>query len=64
MKKTSMEAYSNPRRGGIIALGLQDGDELINAVVTDGDQELLIATRYGMAVRFHEEDVRSMGRTA
>jgi DNA gyrase subunit A len=64
VKKTPLEAYSNPRRGGIIAIHLGDDDELIAALRTNGSQQVLIATRQGKAIRFPEEQVRSMGRTA
>ncbi|GAI75462.1 unnamed protein product, partial [marine sediment metagenome] len=53
-----------PRRGGIIALSLDSGDELISVRKTDGERNLIIATREGMAVRFSEKDLRPMGRTA
>jgi DNA gyrase subunit A len=64
VKKTDLRAYSNPRRGGIIAIGLGEEDELIAARHTRGDQEVLIATRRGKSVRFGEPEVRPMGRTA
>ncbi len=64
IKKTKLVAYSNPRRGGIIAINLVDGDELIAACRTGGDQEVLIASRGGKSIRFPESDVRPMGRTA
>ena len=64
VKKTNLAAYSNPRKGGIIALGIEEGDKLINVILTDGNQEVLMATREGMAVKFHEKGVRPMGRTA
>jgi len=64
VKKTALSAFSNPRAGGIIAMGVEDGDSVIAAQVTDGSGEVFIATRYGMAIRFPETDVRPMGRTA
>ena len=64
VKKTSLSAFSNPRAGGIIAMGVEDGDSVIAAQLTDGSGEVCIFTRYGMAIRFHESDVRPMGRTA
>ncbi len=64
VKKTPMEAYSNPRSMGIIAIRLDEGDELISAKVTGGEDEILLASRGGMAVRFPESEVRSMGRVA
>ncbi|MBN2282986.1 MAG: DNA gyrase subunit A [Deltaproteobacteria bacterium] len=64
IKKTDLMAYSNPRTGGIIALTLDEGDELIAVRQTDGDQEIFLGTRKGKAIRFRETAVRSMGRTA
>jgi DNA gyrase subunit A len=64
VKKTDLDAYANPRRGGIIAINLEPGDELIAARRTGGRHEVLIATRDGMSIRFPETDVRPMGRTA
>jgi DNA gyrase subunit A len=64
VKKTPLPAYSNPRRGGIIAIHLGDDDELIAALRTNGRQQVLIATQQGKAIRFPEEQVRPMGRTA
>ena len=64
IKKTELSAYSNPRQGGIIALGLEDGDKLIGVQVTDGHREILLGTKQGITIRFNEEDVRPMGRTA
>ncbi len=64
IKKTKLTAYANPRRGGIIAVNLDEGDEVIGAVHTSGSQEVLIATRRGKSIRFPEEQARSMGRTA
>jgi DNA gyrase subunit A len=64
IKKTELSAYSNPRQGGIIALSLDDGDKLIGVQITDGQREILLGTRQGIVIRFKEEDVRPMGRTA
>ncbi|VVB81630.1 DNA gyrase subunit A [uncultured archaeon] len=64
VKKTSLAEFSNPRKGGIIALGLDEKDELKSVMLTDGNQQIIIATKQGMAVKFHESDVRAMGRTA
>ena len=64
VKKTELAAFSNPRPSGIIALGVEDGDIVIEAALTSGQEEILLATREGMAIRFSEADVRSMGRTA
>lgn len=64
IKRTSLEAYHTARKGGVIAIDLDEGDELAWVRLTDGSQELLVATKKGMAIRFHESDVRAMGRTA
>jgi DNA gyrase subunit A len=64
VKKTALSAFSNPRAGGIIAMGVEDQDSVIAVQVTDGSSEIVIGTRDGMAIRFPEDDVRSMGRTA
>ncbi len=64
IKKTELSAFSNPRQGGIIALGLDSGDKLIGVQLTDGQREILLGTRQGMTIRFKEEEVRPMGRTA
>ena len=64
VKKTELSAYSNPRAGGIIALGVEENDELIEVSLTDGKQEILLSTREGQAIRFPEGEVRPMGRTA
>jgi DNA gyrase subunit A len=64
IKKTELSAYSNPRQGGIIALSLDQGDKLIAVHVTDGSREMLLGTKQGITIRFKEDDVRSMGRTA
>ncbi|MBD3271481.1 MAG: DNA gyrase subunit A, partial [Elusimicrobia bacterium] len=63
VKKTKLEAYSNPRRGGIIAIGLDGDDTLISVRLTDGNQEMFIATRKGLAIRFKEKNVRDIGRS-
>jgi len=64
VKKTGLDAYGNPRKGGIIGITLEDRDELIGVELTDGKQELLIGTREGKAIRFPENQVRDMGRAA
>ena len=64
IKKTRVDAYSNPRRGGIIAINLQDDDELIAARRTNGSQEVILATKSGKSIRFPEDQCRPMGRTA
>ncbi len=64
VKKTVLSAYGNPRRNGIVALNILEGDALIEALITDGDNDIVIASRNGQAVRFHEGDVRTMGRGA
>lgn len=64
VKKTVLSAYGNPRSTGIIAINLDAGDDLVEAKITDGKSDLLIATRQGQAIRFSETDVRDMGRSA
>lgn len=64
VKKTRLDAFSHPRRGGIRAISIDKGDELIDAAVTDGSHDVLLAKRLGKAIRFKESDVREMGRTA
>jgi len=64
VKKTPLTAFARPRTSGLIALGLDEGDTLIGATVTDGDQEIMLFASNGLAVRFSEDDVRPMGRTA
>ena len=64
VKKTPLAAYGNPRAGGIIAIGIDEGDELLSVNQTDGKQELFMATSQGQAIRFPEGDVRPMGRGA
>jgi DNA gyrase subunit A len=62
VKKTSLEAYSRPRRDGIIAINIKDGDSLLGAALTDGDSTVILANKNGRAIRFHEEQAREMGR--
>ena len=64
IKKTPMSEFDNIRKGGLIALGLREGDELIGVMLSTGDVEFLVGTRRGKCIRFHEDDVRAMGRTA
>lgn len=64
VKKTSLSAFANIRKAGLIALGLREDDELIGVRLTDGNQDIIMATRNGMSIRFPEADVRSMGRVA
>jgi DNA gyrase subunit A len=64
VKKTELSAFSNPRAGGIIAMGVEEADRLMAAQITDGTGEVFIGTRDGVAIRFPESDVRPMGRTA
>jgi DNA gyrase subunit A len=64
IKKTRLDAYSRPRAAGIIALGIEEGDALISARLTDGASHVLLSTAKGMAIRFDEDDVRAMGRNA
>lgn len=64
IKKTSLEAYSRPRQNGINAISIREGDELLQARMTDGSNEVLMALRSGRAIRFNEENVRPMGRNA
>ena len=64
IKKTSLEAYSRPRTNGINAIGIREGDELLEAKLTNGESEILMAINSGRAIRFNESKVRSMGRTA
>jgi DNA gyrase subunit A len=64
VKKTALSSFSNPRAGGIIAMGVDEGDAVIAVRVTEGADEIFIGTRNGMAIRFNEDDVRPMGRTA
>ena len=64
IKKTSLEAYSRPRANGVIAITVRDGDELLEAVMTNGHSEILLAGRKGRCCRFDETDARALGRTA
>ena len=64
VKKTALSAFANPRSSGIIAISLDKNDRLINTAITDGTKDLLISTFKGQGIRFHESDVRPMGRTA
>jgi DNA gyrase subunit A len=64
IKKTELAAFSHPRRGGIIAINLDEGDTLIDARLTDGTNDIILAKSGGKAIRFHEQDVRPMGRAA
>ncbi|MEX0823142.1 MAG: DNA gyrase C-terminal beta-propeller domain-containing protein, partial [Balneolaceae bacterium] len=62
VKKTTLEAYSRPRRDGIIAINIKEGDRLLGAALTDGDSNIILANKKGRAIRFHEEEARDMGR--
>lgn len=64
IKKTTLEAYSRPRTNGINAITINEGDRLLNVKLTNGDNDIIIAARSGRAIRFHESNVRPMGRTA
>jgi DNA gyrase subunit A len=64
IKKTELSAFSNPRAGGIIAMGVEEGDSVIAVQISNGHNEIFIGTRSGMSIRFPEDDVRAMGRTA
>jgi len=64
IKKTSLEAYSRPRQNGVNAITIREDDKVIEVLMTDGDSEIIIANRNGRAIRFHETQVREMGRTA
>ncbi len=64
IKKTSLEEYSRPRTNGIIAVNIKDGDQLIEAALTNGKNEIMIASKFGKVCRFNEEKVRPMGRNA
>ncbi len=64
IKKTALKAYSNPRKGGIVATGVGEGDVVIGVAVTLGNDEIVLGTANGQAIRFNETNVRSMGRTA
>jgi DNA gyrase subunit A len=62
VKKTALSQYSNPRSNGIKAIKVEEGDELMDVQVTSGSNDVVLATRHGLSVRFHESDVREMGR--
>ena len=64
IKKTSFHEYDNIRQTGLIAMGLKEGDELAGVFFTDGEDDIICGTRYGMSITFHERDIRPMGRTA
>ncbi len=64
IKKTPLSDFDNIRKGGLIALGLKEDDELVNVMLSDGEQDIMLATHEGMCIRFAEGDVRAMGRTA
>ncbi|MBI9075746.1 MAG: DNA gyrase subunit A [Desulfatibacillum sp.] len=64
VKKTDLLAYSNPRANGIIALDLSEGDQLITARISDGTQNVFLGSAFGKSIRFHESDVRTMGRVS
>ena len=64
IKKTSLEAYSRPRTNGINAITIREGDQLLEAKMTNGNSQIMMAVRSGKSIRFEEEKVRAMGRTA
>ena len=64
IKKTSLEAYSRPRTNGVYAITVRDGDELLEARLTNGRHHIMLAVKSGRAIRFPETSVRPMGRTA
>ncbi len=64
VKKTALSAYSNIRKGGVNAITIRDDDALVEAKISDGNQDIIIGTHNGMAIRFHESKLRAMGRTA
>lgn len=64
IKKTPLSDFDNIRKGGLIALNLREEDELIGVMLSTGQDEFLVGTQNGMCIRFHEDDVRPMGRTA
>ncbi|NLO81998.1 MAG: DNA gyrase subunit A [Clostridiales bacterium] len=64
VKKSSLDDFSNIRKNGLIAINLRDGDELIQVQMTDGNRDIIMASRLGMSIRFNESDVRTMGRNA
>jgi len=64
VKKTSLEKYSKPRKGGIIGIDLKEGDKLIDVKLTDGNNHIILSTKYGLSIRFPEKEVRPVGRNA
>jgi DNA gyrase subunit A len=64
VKRTALKAYANIRQSGLIAVGLKEGDSLLSVTLTDGNDDLLLATKMGQAIRFSEQDARDMGRAA
>jgi DNA gyrase subunit A len=64
VKKTNLSDFANVRKGGIIAIQIEEGDQLIDALLTNGSDEVVLITHNGMSIRFHEEEVRDMGRNA
>jgi DNA gyrase subunit A len=64
VKKTELAAYSNPRTGGIVAIRINEEDELIGVRVSSGSQDIFLTTRQGKSIRFHEDEIREMGRVA
>jgi DNA gyrase subunit A len=62
VKKSALTEYSNPRSTGIKAIKIEAGDQLIDVQITDGNNDIVLATKYGLSIRFHEKDVREMGR--
>ncbi|MBO2531274.1 DNA gyrase subunit A [Planifilum fulgidum] len=64
IKKTALEEFEHIRRNGLFAINLREGDELVGVRLTDGQQEIILGTRFGMSIRFSEQDVRQMGRSA
>ncbi len=63
MKKTALSQYANPRSTGLKAIKIEDGDELIDVQVTDGNNDIVLATRHGLSIRFHESDVARWAAT-
>ena len=64
VKRTSLSDFQNVRKGGIIAINIEPGDGLVDVKLTSGNNEVVLITREGMSIRFHEDQVRSMGRNA
>jgi DNA gyrase subunit A len=64
IKKTSLEKYSKPRKGGIVAINLKENDDLVDVILTKGDEEFIVGSAKGLAVRFNEKQVRSVGRNS